>query len=208
MATLADGVGRIKAQTHPHEARPLPRRAPPVAPQEQDKNMQRVPMTPRGKRLLEERLHILRSVERPQNVADIETARAHGDLSENAEYKFAKHRQGEIEGQIRYCESRLSLAQVIDPASLRGDKVVFGATVTFSDLDQGGKEETYQIVGEDEADIKSRLVSVTSPLAQGLIGKEEGDTVNVTTPKGIRKLEIVSVEFVNHPPKLDDGGDD
>jgi transcription elongation factor GreA len=163
--------------------------------------MQRVPMTPRGKRLLEERLHNLKAVERPQNIEDIETARAHGDLSENAEYKFAKDRQGEIDMQIRFCETHLALAEVIDPTTLSADRVVFGATVALADLDTE-EEFTYQIVGEDEADIERNLLSVTSPLAQGLIGKEESDVATIRTPKGIRKMEIISIQMVEGPPPI------
>lgn len=164
--------------------------------------MQRVPMTPRGYRALQERLHHLKSVERPANVEEIEIARAHGDLSENAEYKYAKNRQGEIEGQIRYCETRLALAQVIDPGSLSGDRVVFGATVELADLDTD-EELFYMIVGEDEASIKHHLLSITSPIAKGLIGKEEGDTVKIATPRGQRSFEILSVAFTAEPPSID-----
>jgi transcription elongation factor GreA len=161
--------------------------------------MQRIPMTPRGKRLLEERLHHIKAVERPQNIEDIETARAHGDLSENAEYKYAKNRQSELEAQIRYCESRLALAQVIDPAKLSNERVVFGATVELADLDTD-EEYTYKIVGEDEADIDKKLLSITSPLAKGLIGKEEGDEASIRTPKGVRKMEILSIEMTADLP--------
>ena len=157
--------------------------------------MQRVPMTPRGYRKLKERLDNLKKVERPANIAEIETALAHGDLSENAEYKYAKNRQSELEGQIRYCESRLALAQVIDPRKLSGDRVVFGATVEVADLDTD-EELKYMIVGEDEADLKLGMISVTSPIAKGLIGKEPGDEVKIKTPGGIRGLEILEVDFI------------
>lgn len=159
-------------------------------------------MTPRGYKQLQERLHHLKTVDRPQNVDDIETARAHGDLSENAEYKYAKRRQGEIEGQIRYCETRLALAQVIDPLSLSGDRVIFGATLGLVDLDTED-EFTYQIVGEDEADVKKNLLSITSPIAKGLIGKEEGDTVKIPTPRGARTFEIESVDYLAGPPAVE-----
>ncbi len=160
--------------------------------------MQRVPMTPRGYQALQERLDNLKSIERPQNIEDIETARAHGDLSENAEYKYAKNRQSEIAGEIRYCETRLALAQVIDPGQLDGDKVVFGAIVELVDVSTD-EEFTYQIVGEDEADIKKNLLSITSPLAQGLIGKEEGDIARIQAPKGVREMEILAVRFQSEP---------
>jgi transcription elongation factor GreA len=155
-------------------------------------------MTPRGYRALQDRLHNLKAVERPRNIEDIETARAHGDLSENAEYKYAKNRQSEIAANISYCKTRLALAEIIEPTSLGGDRVVFGATVEFCD-EETEEEFKYMIVGEDEADIKSNLLSITSPIAKGLIGKEEGDLVKVKTPKGFRSLEILSVEYTGRP---------
>ncbi len=161
--------------------------------------MQRVPMTPEGYKALQDRLHHLRTVERPQNVEDIETARAHGDLSENAEYKYAKTRQSEIQRDIDYCEDRLGRAQIIDPAKLSGERVVFGATVEIADCDTD-EEFLYMIVGEDEADIKLSLLSITSPIAKGMIGKEEGDVVKIKTPGGIRELEILSVAFTHKRP--------
>ena len=160
--------------------------------------MQRVPMTPKGYRALQDKLQNLKSVERPQNIEDIETARAHGDLSENAEYKYAKNRQSEIAAHISYCETRLALAEVIEPTSLGGDRVVFGATVEIAD-EETEEEFIYMIVGEDEADIKSNKLSITSPIAKGLIGKEEGDLVKIKTPKGFRTLEILAVEFTGRP---------
>ena len=157
--------------------------------------VQRVPMTPRGYRQLQDKLHHLKAVERPSNIEEIEVARAHGDLSENAEYKFAKNRQSEIAAQISYCETRLALAQVIDPSKVSGERVVFGATVDLVDTDTED-EYRYQIVGEDEADVQNKLLSVTSPIAKALIGKEEGDEVRVKTPRGVRQFEIVGVDFI------------
>lgn len=161
----------------------------------------RIPMTPRGYRLLQERLDNLKKVERPQNVADIEVARAHGDLSENAEYKYAKHRQGEIEGQIQFCESRLAMAQIIDPSKLSHSHIVFGATVDLVDLDTD-EELTYMLVGEDEADIKKGLLNVSTPIARGLIGKVEGDEVTVKTPGGGRRFEILGVKYGAELPQV------
>ncbi len=156
--------------------------------------MQRYPMTPAGYRKLQEPLKHLKEVERPKNIREIEEARAHGDLSENAEYDAAKERQGFLEAKIRELESKLALAQVVDPARLSGDRVKFGATVTLLDLDTD-TEVTYTIVGEDESDIQRGRISYTSPVARALIGKEEGDDVEVRTPKGIRSYEILKVEY-------------
>jgi transcription elongation factor GreA len=161
--------------------------------------MQKVPMTPRGQKLLQDRLDQLKKVERPQNVKDIETAREHGDLSENAEYKYAKSRQSEIAGQIRYTETQLALAEVIDPASLDGETIRFGATVLLVDVSTD-VETTYMIVGEDEADIKSGLLSITSPLAKALIGKEPGDTASFTAPGGKRSYEVLDVMYSRDVP--------
>jgi len=149
-------------------------------------------MTPRGQSLLKEELKRLKEVERPAVIRAIEEARAHGDLSENAEYSAAKERQSFIEGRIRELEAKLAMANVIDPSRLSGEKVVFGATVTLSD---GDEETTYTIVGEDEADIKSGLISITAPVARAIIGREVGDSVKVKTPKGLREIEIVKVSF-------------
>ncbi|HAN32034.1 MAG TPA: transcription elongation factor GreA [Myxococcales bacterium] len=157
--------------------------------------MSTVPMTPAGLAMAHEELKRLKSVERPQNVRDIEEARAHGDLKENAEYHAAKDRQGHIDGRIKYTESLIADAEVIDPASLSGERVVFGATVTLIDLDAGEKEVRYQIVGEHESDLASGLISYKSPIAKGLIGKMEGDEVSVVTPAGKRAFEIDRVEF-------------
>jgi len=156
--------------------------------------MDKFPMTPAGYRKLEVELKRLREVDRPANVKAIEEARAHGDLAENAEYKFAKEQQGLIQGRMEYLEARLSRADVIDPAKLSGDRVVFGAVVELENLDTG-EEVSYRIVGEDEADLENGTISVTSPMARGLIGKEAGDEVTIRTPSGPRKFEISDVEF-------------
>jgi transcription elongation factor GreA len=154
----------------------------------------KIPMTPRGQLRLKEELKRLKEVERPTAIKAIEVARGHGDLSENAEYDAAKEKQSFVEGRIRDIESKLAMADVIDPAKLHGDKVVFGATVTVTDTETS-EETTYRIVGEDEADIKLGLISVTAPVARALIGREVGDTVKVRTPKGPRELEVVNVRF-------------
>ena len=157
-------------------------------------SLQKFPMTPRGQQKLKEELRRLKEVERPYTIRAIEEARAHGDLSENAEYSAAKEKQSFIEGRIRELEAKLALADVIDPSRLSGDKVVFGATVTISDA-ENDEEQTYTIVGEDEADIKSGRISITAPVARAIIGREVGDTVKVKTPKGLREFEIVKVRF-------------
>ena len=156
---------------------------------------EKIPMTPTGYRMLKEELKRYKEVERPANVKAIEVARGHGDLSENADYSAAKERQSFIEGRIRDLEAKIAFADVIDPARLSGEKVVFGATVTVEDTDSGDRQ-TYCIVGEDEADIKSGLISVTAPVARAMIGREVGDTVRAKTPKGMRELEIVELKFV------------
>ncbi len=159
-------------------------------------SVQRVPMTVLGAARLHEELKRLKSVERPAVVQAIAEARAHGDLSENAEYDAAKERQGFIEGRIKEVEAKLSTAQVIDPTSLVGEAwVVFGATVDLEDLDSGAKV-AYQIVGDDEADIKVGKVSISSPIARALIGKVEGDVVHLITPGGDRELEVLGIRFV------------
>ncbi len=155
----------------------------------------REPMTTTGYERLKEELRRLKTVERPAVTAAIEEARAHGDLSENAEYSAAKEKQSFIEGRIKEIESKLALAEVIDPKTLSGTKVVFGATVTVLDL-ESDEQSTYQIVGLDEADLKARKISVTAPMARGLIGKKVGDTVTVRLPKGEKEYEIVGVQFV------------
>lgn len=155
----------------------------------------REPITERGAQRLREELRVLKSEKRPAVIAAISEARAHGDLKENAEYHAAREQQGFIEGRIQELESKLGSAQIIDVTQLpQSDKVVFGATVTLEDVNSG-EELCYQIVGEDEADIKSGLLSVGSPMARALIGKHEGDAVDVQAPGGTRELEIVSVEY-------------
>jgi transcription elongation factor GreA len=154
----------------------------------------RIPMTPRGVSTLREELKRLREVERPKNVLDIEEARAHGDLRENAEFAAAKERQGFIEGRSREIEGILALAEVIDPAKLSGQRVVFGATVKVTDT-ESGDETTYQIVGDYEADIKQGRIQISAPLARALIGKEVGETVNLRTGKGTREYQVTAVKF-------------
>jgi transcription elongation factor GreA len=151
-------------------------------------------MTPRGQALLEEELKRLRSEERPRIVREIETARAHGDISENAEYHAAKERQGQIEARLRQLEDRLARAQVIDPAEQSGDRVVFGATVMLSAV-ESVERITYTIVGEDEADVNQGMISVTSPVARAIMGREQGSSVQVRVPKGTRELEILEIRF-------------
>lgn len=152
-------------------------------------------MTPEGQKKLAEKLKYLKQVERPKAIAAIEEARGHGDLSENAEYDIAKERQLHISQQIKEIEHRLSLAHVIDPSNINSDKIVFGAHVTLSEIDNS-EEVTYHIVGVDEADVSAGKISIDSPIARALIGKEEGDEVKVKTPKGLRAFEIVGVKYV------------
>ena len=156
--------------------------------------MPKTPMTKRGAELLKEELHRLKTVERPANSKAIGEARAHGDLSENAEYHAARERAGFIEGRISELEAKLANAQVIDPKLLHAEgKCVFGATVEVEDDD--GKSATWQIVGEDEADIKQNRISVSSPIARALIGKEAGESVEVQTPGGLKSYEIIDVRY-------------
>ena len=158
--------------------------------------MNKVPMTVAGERSLREELDHLKSEARPQVIAAIAEAREHGDLKENAEYHAAREQQGFIEGRIQEIESKLSVAQVIDVTKLpKTGKVIFGVTVSLMNLDTDAVV-TYRIVGEDEADIKSGGISVTSPIARALIGKEEGDVVVVKTPGGDVEYEVGSVEHV------------
>jgi transcription elongation factor GreA len=158
--------------------------------------MTRVPLTARGAEKLREELKRLKSVDRPAVITAIAEARAHGDLKENAEYHAAKEQQGFIEGRIKEIESKLSRAEIIDVTRLTADgRVVFGATVDLLD-ENDGSEITYQIVGEDEADIKHGRISVGSPIARALIGKQEGDVVDVQAPGGVRSYEIVEVRYV------------
>ena len=156
--------------------------------------MDKYPMTLEGKKKLEEELKELRTVKRPANVKAIEEARAHGDLSENAEYHAAKEQQSLIAGRIEYLEDRISRAEVIDVSKLSGEKVVFGARVTMENADSG-EETCYRIVGDDEANIDAGTVSISSPIARALIGREVGDEVTIRTPGGNRIVEIVEVEF-------------
>jgi len=157
--------------------------------------MDKVPMTAEGYHALDEELKRLKTVERPAVIAAIGEARAHGDLSENAEYHAAKDRQGWIEGQIAEIEDKMARAQVIDVSKLSGKQVKFGATVSVIDEDTEEKAR-YQIVGEHEADVKQGRVSITSPIARAMIGKESGETVEVNTPNGVKAYEITKVEWV------------
>ncbi|MEY4737843.1 MAG: transcription elongation factor GreA [Pseudomonadota bacterium] len=158
--------------------------------------MATIPVTKRGAESLKAELHRLKTVDRPWVINAIAEARAQGDLSENAEYESAKDRQGFIEGRIQEVEGKLSAAQVIDPSELNADgRVVFGATVELQDEDSG-ERVTYQIVGEDEADLKVGRVNISSPIARALIGKEEGDTAVVQAPGGEKAYEIVTVSYI------------
>jgi len=158
--------------------------------------MSRIPMTVRGAERVKAELHRLKTAERPAVIQAIADARAHGDLSENADYDAAKERQGFIEGRIAELEGKIANAQVIDPASIDAEgRVVFGATVEIEDLDSG-ERVIYQIVGDDESDIKAGKVSINSPVARALIGKSEGDTAEVQAPGGVRAYEIVNVDYV------------
>lgn len=152
------------------------------------------PMTPRCHARMKVELKKLKEIDRPANSKAIEVARAHGDLSENADYDAAKEQQGMIEARIKELEVKIALAEVIDPGTLSGDRVVFGATVTVEDTDSGD-ESTYMIVGADESDIKAGLISVTAPVARALIGKSVGDTAIVRAPGGERELEITDLAF-------------
>ncbi|MDH6504680.1 transcription elongation factor GreA [Polynucleobacter sphagniphilus] len=158
--------------------------------------MSTIPITKRGAELLKEELHRLKHVERPAVILAIAEARAQGDLSENAEYDAAKEKQGFIEGRIQELEGKLSAAQIIEPAALDvSGRIVFGATVDLEDLEDGTKL-TYQIVGDDEADIASSKISISSPIARALISKEEGDVVVVQAPAGSREVEILAVRYI------------
>jgi transcription elongation factor GreA len=158
--------------------------------------MSTIPLTRRGADLLKSELHRLKTVERHAVIQAISEARAQGDLSENAEYEAAKDKQGFIEGRIKEIDSKLAAAMIIDPASVDGGgKVVFGATVDLEDEDNGAKV-TYQIVGDDEADLKKGLISISSPIARALIGKSEGDTAEVQAPGGLKHWEVMAVRYV------------
>lgn len=156
--------------------------------------MAKFPMTPRGQKALRDELKHLREVERPKNVLDIEEARAHGDLRENAEFHAAKEKQAFIEGRSREIDSVLAQAEIIDPAKLSGERVVFGATVKLCDTDSG-EEMTYAIVGDYEADIKQGRIAISAPVARAIIGRDLGDTVTIRTAKGTREYQIAEVRF-------------
>jgi len=158
--------------------------------------MSKIPLTVNGAEKLRAELHDLTSVKRPQIIAAIAEARAHGDLSENAEYAAAKERQSFIEGRIAEIEGKLSNAQIINPAMLDADgRCVFGATIELEDM-TSGDSVTYQIVGDDEADIKAGKISISSPIARALIGKSEGDVADVQAPGGVRSFEIIEVKYI------------
>jgi transcription elongation factor GreA len=158
--------------------------------------MNSIPLTKHGANLLKEELHLLKTKERPAVISAIAEARAHGDLSENADYDAAKERQSFIEGRIADIEGKLGAALIIDPATLTADgRVVFASTVDLENLETGEKV-TYQVVGTDEADIKDSKVSVTSPIARALIGKSAGDVVGVEAPAGLREYEILEVRYI------------
>jgi transcription elongation factor GreA len=155
-----------------------------------------IPVTVKGAVMLKEELLRLRSVDRPEIIQAISEARAQGDLSENAEYEAAKERQSFIEGRIAEIEAKLSNLQIIDPATLNADgRVVFGATVRIEDLDSG-EAKVYQIVGDDEADIKGGKISISSPIARGLIGRSEGDVAEVMAPGGVKEYEVIEVKYI------------
>ena len=156
--------------------------------------MEKVPMTAEGFQKLEAELHRLKSEERPRIIQQIADARAHGDLSENAEYHAAKDAQGLNEAKVAELEDKIARAENIDPSKLSGTTVKFGATVTLEDEDSGDKVK-YKIVGEDEANLRDNKISIASPIARALIGKSKGDSAEVTTPKGPRSYEILKVEF-------------
>ena len=159
-------------------------------------SLNKVPLTVRGAERMRVELHDLKTVQRPAIIAAIAEARAHGDLSENAEYHAAKERQSFIEGRIADLDGKISNAEIIDPTTLDADgRCVFGATVELEDVDKGTKV-TYQIVGEDEADIKQGKISINSPIARSLIGKSAGDVAEVQAPGGVREYEILDVKYV------------
>ena len=155
---------------------------------------EKFPMTPLGNERLKSQLKQLMEVDRPANARAIEVARGHGDLSENADYSAAKEEQAMIEARIQQLNAKIALAEVIDPTTLSGERVMFGATVTIEDED--GEEKTYTIVGDDEADLKLGRISISSPVARGLIGRSVGDTAVLQTPKGRKEVEIVDVKWL------------
>ncbi|RMD58949.1 MAG: transcription elongation factor GreA [Nitrospirae bacterium] len=156
--------------------------------------MKKVPITPEGFKKLKDELERLVKIERPKNIKDIEEARAHGDIRENAEYQAAKERQSFIEGRIKALQAKIASAEVIDPSKMSHDKVVFGATVKLIDVDTE-EERVYTIVGEDEADVKAGRISITSPVARSLIGKRVGDVVTVVAPAKTFEYEISEITF-------------
>jgi transcription elongation factor GreA len=156
-----------------------------------------IPMTKAGAEAIKRELKRLKSVERPKNVQEISTARDHGDLRENSEFHAAKEKQSHIAGRIQMLEDRLARAEIIEVSKLSGDRVVFGATVRLADSDSGAKTQ-YTIVGETEADLKKGRISITSPIARGLIGREVGDSVKIRTPGGEREYEILEVVFTEY----------
>ena len=157
--------------------------------------MNKIPMTQEGYKKLQDELKKLTSKDRPNIIAAIAEARGHGDLSENAEYQYAKEQQSLIEGRISDLESTISRAEIIDVKNMTGEDIKFGATVEIED-DESGKKQTYQIVGEYESDIENKKISITSPLARGLIGKSKDDNVEVNSPKGIKSYTIISVKYI------------
>ncbi|GAB2890321.1 transcription elongation factor GreA [Uliginosibacterium flavum] len=158
--------------------------------------MVKTPLTVNGAAMLRAELHRLKTVERPSVIAAIAEARSHGDLSENAEYDAAKERQGFVEGRIAEVDSKLSTAEIIDPTLLDAEgRCVFGATVDLEDLSSGGRV-LYQIVGEDEADLKAGKISISSPIARALIGKYVGDVAEVQAPGGVREYEIIDIRYI------------
>jgi transcription elongation factor GreA len=156
--------------------------------------MEKVPMTSEGYRQLETELHRLKAEERPRIIQQISEARAHGDLSENAEYHAAKDAQGLNEARVADLEDKIARAEIIDPSKLSGSTIKFGATVALEDEESGDKVK-YKIVGEDEANLRENKISINSPIARALIGKSKGESAEVTTPKGARSYEILKVEF-------------
>lgn len=154
----------------------------------------KMPMTVHGKAMLENELKRLLHEERPSIIKAIEEARAQGDISENAEYEAAKERQSMVEGRIAEIQGKIASAEVVNPAEIKADRVVFGATVTISDVEEE-EESTYQIVGVDEADVKAGKISIMSPLARALIGKKQGDIVVVHSPKGEKEYEVISFKY-------------
>jgi transcription elongation factor GreA len=161
-----------------------------------------IPMTKAGAEAIKRELKRLKTVERPKNVQEISTARDHGDLRENAEYHAAKEKQSHIEGRIQMLEDRLARADIIEVSKLSGERVMFGASVKLEDSDSGQKAQ-YTIVGETEADLKKGRISITSPIARGLIGREVGDTVKIRTPGGEREYEVLEVLFLEY--EIDEG---